>query len=81
MRNVTTDDVRTVIWTKKNEGFDAAARELRGVLRRLFDYGMTCGVVQSNPAYALPMRHVFKARSRDRVLVPQEIRAFLRCLA
>jgi hypothetical protein len=35
VREVTTDDVRVIIWRKKDEGFDAAAGELRGVLKRL----------------------------------------------
>lgn len=43
---VTTDDARAIIWRKKDEGFDAAAGQIRGVLKRLFDYAMTCGVAQ-----------------------------------
>ena len=31
VRDVTTDDVRVIIWRKKDESFDAAAGELRGV--------------------------------------------------
>lgn len=72
------DDVRTVIWKKKHEGFDAAAGVIRSVLKRLFDYAMTCGLATSNPVMALPMRHVHKARSRDRVLSPDEIGVFLK---
>ena len=44
VRDVTTEDVRAIIWKKKGEGFDAAAGNIRGVLKRLFDYGMTHGV-------------------------------------
>ena len=36
MRDVTTEDVRAIIWRKKDEGFDAAAAAIRGVLKRLF---------------------------------------------
>lgn len=78
VRDVTTDDVRKVVWRKKDHGHDAAAAEIRGLLKRLFDYAMTLGIVQLNPVLALPMRHVFKAKARDRALSPQEIRAFLR---
>lgn len=78
VRDVTTEDVRTIIWKKKAEGFDAAAGEVRGVLKRLFDYAMTIGLAASNPVLALPMRHVHKAKSRERALSPEEIRAFLR---
>jgi integrase len=78
MRDVTTDDVRTIIWAKKDQGFDAAAGTIRGVLKRLFDYGLTAGLVTVNPALALPMRHVHKAKSRERALSPEEIRQFLK---
>jgi integrase len=77
VREVTTEDVRAIIWKKKDEGFDAAAGNIRGVLKRLFDYAMTAGLVTVNPVLALPMRHVHKAKSRDRALSPDEIRKFL----
>lgn len=77
VRDVTTEDVRAIIWKKKDEGFDAAAGNIRGVLKRMFDYATTAGLVGVNPVLALPMRHVHKARSRDRALSPDEIRRFL----
>jgi integrase len=78
VREITTEDVRQIIWRKKDEGFDAAAGQIRGLLRRLFDFAMTAGLVRTNPVLALPMRHVHKARSRDRTLAPEEVRAFLK---
>lgn len=75
---VTTEDVRDIIWRKKEQGFDAAAGQIRGVLKRLFDYAMTCGLVTMNPVLALPMRHVHKAKARDRALSKDEIGTFLR---
>jgi integrase len=78
VRDVTTEDVRSIIWKKKDEGFDAAAGQIRGLLKRLFDFALTCGLVPSNPVLALPMRHVHKAKARDRALSPGEIRAFLK---
>lgn len=81
LRNVTAEDVRTVIWRKKNEGFDAAAGQIRGLLHRMFDYAITCGLTTTNPVLALPMRHVHKARARDRALSRDEIRIFLRAAA
>ena len=78
VRDVTTEDVRAIIWKKKDEGFDAAAGNIRGVLKRLFDYAITCGLVTTNPVLALPMRHVHKAKSRERALSPDEIRSFLK---
>jgi len=78
VRDVTTEDVRAIIWKKKDEGFDAAAGSIRGVLKRMLDYAMTAGLVTINPVLALPMRHVHKAKSRERALSPDEIRSFLR---
>jgi integrase len=78
VRDVTTEDVRAIIWKKKDEGFDAAAGNIRGVLKRLFDYAITAGLVTVNPVLALPMRHVHKAKSRERALSPEEIRVFLK---
>lgn len=77
VRDVTTEDVRAIIWRKKDEGFDAAAGQIRGVLKRLFDFAQTAGLIAVNPVLALPMRHVHKAKSRDRALSPEEIRVFL----
>lgn len=77
MRDVTTEDVRSIIWRKKDHGFDAAAGQIRGILKRLMDYAMTCGLMTTNPVLALPMRHVSKTTSRDRTLSPEEIRLFL----
>lgn len=78
VRDVTTEDVRAIIWKKKDEGFDAAAGEIRGVLKRLFDYALTAGLATTNPVLALPMRHVHKAKSRERALSPEEVRVFLK---
>lgn len=78
VREVTTEEVRAIIWRKKDEGFDAAAGQIRGLLKRLFDYAVTAGLITTNPVLALPMRHVHKAKSRDRALSPDEIRAFLK---
>jgi len=78
VRDVTTEDVRAIIWKKKDEGFDAAAGNIRSVLKRLFDYAQTAGLVATNPVLSLPMRHVHKAKARERALSTDEIRAFLK---
>lgn len=78
--DVTVDDVRNVIWRKKDEGFDAAAGYLRGLLKRIFDYAITLGLTATNPIAALPMRHVHRAKARDRALTPSEVTVFLRGL-
>lgn len=80
VRDITAEDVRSVIWRKKEQGFDAAAGQVRGLLKRMFDYALTCGLVQSNPVMALPMRHVYRSVARDRALTPEEIKLFLRAM-
>lgn len=78
IRDVTTEDVRAIIWAKKDEGFDAAAGAIRGLLKRMFDQAQARGLVAVNPVLALPMRQVHKAKSRERALSPAELRTFLR---
>lgn len=80
VRDITAEDVRSVIWRKKEQGFDAAAGQVRGLLKRMFDYALTCGLIQTNPVMALPMRHVYRAAACDRALTPDEIRRFLRAM-
>ena len=80
VRDITAEDLRSVIWRKKAQGFDAAAGQVRGLLKRMFDYALTCGLIQANPVMALPMRHVYRATARDRALTPDEIRQFLRAM-
>lgn len=77
-REITAEDVRSVVWRKKQQGFDAAAGQIRGLLKRMLDYAVTCGLLDHNPVMALPMRHVYRAAARDRALTPEEIQLFLR---
>ena len=77
MRDVTTEDVRSVIWRKKDHGHDAAAGQVRGLLKKLCDYAVTCGLLSFNPVLALPMRHVHRAVSRERNLSQTEIKTFI----
>lgn len=51
--DVTVEDVRAIIWEKKDHGRDAAAGAVRGVLKRMFDYAVTCGLITVNPVLAL----------------------------
>lgn len=77
MSSLTAEDVRAIVWRKKDHGFDAAAGQIRGLLRRMCDYAVTCGVLTANPALAIPMRHVHKANARDRTLSPAEVGQFI----
>jgi len=74
---VTAADVRDIVWAKKDQGFDAAASAVRGLLKRLFDFAVTQGQASMNPVQALPSRHVFKPQARERALAKDEIGAFL----
>lgn len=78
VRDITTEDIRAIIWKKKDHGFDSAANLLRTILKKIFDYALTKGVTPFNPVLALPTRHIFKPKSRDRYLTPAEIGVFLR---
>jgi len=53
---------------------------VRGLLKRMLDYAVTCGLLNHNPVMALPMRHVYRAVARDRVLTTEEIQLFLRAV-
>lgn len=76
--DVTIEDVRSVIWRKKDQGHDAAANQVRTVLKKLLDYAVTKGLIRFNPVLSLPSRHIFKPKSRDRYLTPAEVEVFLR---
>jgi integrase len=78
VKEITAEDVRSVVWRKKDQGFDAAAGQVRGLLKRMLDYAVTCGLLVHNPVAALPMRHVYRAAARERALTPAEIQLFLR---
>ena len=73
---INVDDVRRVIWRKKDQGYDAAANQVRGLLKRMFDYAMTLGLVPFNPVLSLSVRHIYKAVPRNRYLSTNEIRTF-----
>lgn len=73
---VSIEDLRRVIWRKKEQGYDAAANQVRGLLKRMFDYAMTLGYVPYNPVLAIPSRHVHKAKPRNRYLSTSEIRTY-----
>jgi integrase len=80
LKDVTAADVQTLVFRKRDNGLEAAAAAIRNLIKRLFDYAIVRGAAQVNPALALPMRFITKARSRTRTLSPDEIRVYLRCL-
>ena len=76
IKEIGIEDIRRTIWRKKQQGYDAAANQVRGLLKRMFDYAMTLGLVPYNPVLAIPSRHVHKAKPRERYLTTNEIRTF-----
>lgn len=75
--DVTTEDVRAIIWRKHDECFDAAASVIRGLLKRSFDDMMAAGLTATNPVMAPPRRRMRRARLCDPALPPPKIRALL----
>jgi len=77
---VSFDDVQSIIFRKRDGGFEAAAGQLRGLLKRVFDYAVGRQKARSNPVAALPARFVTKAKSRTRSLTADELKVYLQVL-
>lgn len=73
---ISIEDIRRTIWRKKEQGYDAAANQVRGLLKRMFDHAITWGLVPYNPVLAIPSRQVHKAKPRNRYLSTNEIRIY-----
>lgn len=80
IREVTAADVHRIVFEKRDHGFPAAAADIRNLCKRMWDYALVRGVADTNPALALPVRFITKARPRTRALSPDEIRAYLQTL-
>lgn len=70
MRDVTTEDVHSIIWRKKEHGFDAAAGQIRGTLKRLCDYAVTCSLLNSNPVIAFAHAPCIQGEVAGESIVP-----------
>ena len=73
-------EIQAVVFRKRDNGRPAAAGQLRGVMKGLFNYARALQLVQTNPVDSLPMRYVTQARPRTRALSPVEIRCYLQTL-
>lgn len=80
LSQVTAADVQTLVFRKRDNGQESAAAQIRNLIKRIFDYAVVCGVAQTNPAMALPVRFITRVRSRTRALTPDEIRIYLHTL-
>jgi integrase len=77
LKEITALDVQAIVYRKRDNGRVAAAMQLRGVMKRMFDYAIEVQQVTMNPAAMVATRYIGKARKRSRVLNPQEIRLYL----
>lgn len=77
---ITTEDILSIVERKKLKGSDAVALELRNLMKRIFEYAISQQLVTHNPALAIAPKYVFKSKSRDRTLSPDEIRTYLLAL-
>lgn len=80
LEKITAQDVQSLIFRKRDEGYLAAAGELRALLFGIFEYAIVCGLTSVNPVRATPMRFVVRPKPRTRNLSPNEISIFLKKL-
>jgi len=73
-------DIQEIVYRKRDHGHVPAAMQLRGVLKRMFEYAIELQLVSSNPAAMVATRFIGKVRSRSRVLSPKELKTFLRTI-
>ncbi len=74
---VTANDIWSAAEAVANKGHPQAARRVRGVAKRIFDYALSQGLVRANPAASIKPTHIAPAVSRDRVLSSAEIKSWL----
>src|SRR6266542_734481 len=80
LKDITALDVQAIVYRKRDNGRVAAAMQLRGVMKQMFDYALEVQQVTMNPAAMVATRYIGKARKRSRVLTAQEIRLYLRTI-
>lgn len=78
--DVTTVDVRACVDAVLKRGHGQAARRVRSVAKRLFDYAASLGLVRWNPAGVIRPTDIAPTTSRKRTLSDDELRAWVRCL-
>ena len=78
LNDVNALDVQGLVYRKRDNGQVSAAIQLRGVIKRMFDYAIETQLLTVNPAAMVATRYIGKARKRSRVLTPNEIRLYIR---
>lgn len=77
---INTQDVWSCVEAVKARGHGQAARRVRSVLKRIFDYAMSHGLTQTNPASTVRPTHIALTKARSRVLSVQEIPSWLHAI-
>lgn len=80
LSTLTALDIQALVYRKRDQGRVMSAMQLRGLLKRMFDYAIELQLVAVNPAAMVATRYIGRARSRSRVLTPKEIRLYLRTI-
>jgi integrase len=80
LASIHADHVREIVFARKAKGCRSAALAIRNVIKRMCDYAIVCGVIESNPAHAIPPKYIAEQVKRDRALSEAEIGVFLRAL-
>jgi len=44
LSQVTLDEVKTLVFRKRDNGQESAAAQIRNLMKRIFDYAVVCGV-------------------------------------
>lgn len=76
LARVTADEIREIVFRKRDAGHPEAAALIRHTLKRLFEYAQACGLCAENPTTATPAKFVVRHTSRTRTLSHAELRAF-----
>ena len=73
-------DCQRLIYAKRDKGKVVTALRVRACLKQIFDYGLECRLVSSNPAAQCSTKYIGRTKKRTRALSPTEIRSVLRTL-
>jgi integrase len=80
LKEVNALDVQALVYRKRDNGRAQAAMQLRNVIKQMFAYAIETQLVTVNPAVMVATRYIGKTRKRSRVLIPKEIRLYLRTI-
>ncbi len=77
LSSIKVDDLRQLVFARKDAGHKQAALALRDLLKRLWDYAVVRGVVDANPVLAIPRKYIARANPRCRALSAAEVGQYM----